>query len=197
VTQEIFAHAEDWYQADPEEIILIGDSAGASLAFTVSAMARDRGGRMAKRQILIYPSALGDYRGYTGLASWKYSKRTPFESVHTNGTDYLLTVKKLNDYMELYASAEEDYTHPLFAPLNNSDFSCLPQTLLVVMEYDPLRDEGRELGMRMRREGCDVRTVVIRNGVHGMFSLPSTTPVTSQIYESLLNFLPTKKDDSQ
>ncbi len=194
VTQEIFHHCEDWYQAAQEEIILIGDSAGASLAFLVSLMARDRGGMMPKRQILIYPSALGDYRGYSHMTSWTHGEKTPYQSVFSNGTDYLLTVKKLNDYMELYISSEEDYAHPYFAPLNNTDFSSMPETLLITMEFDPLRDEGRALGKKMQEAGCDIKTVTIKNGIHGVFSLPPFAPLNQQIYSFILNFLPTQKD---
>jgi len=195
VTQEILLHCEDWYQAKAEDIVLIGDSAGASLAFTVSLMARDRGGVMPKRQILVYPSALGDYRGYMGMTEWKESEKTPFPSVFTNGSDYLLTIKKLNDYMDLYISCEEDYSHPYFAPLNNSDYSNLPETLLITVEYDPLRDEGKALGKRMREAGCDIKTVMIKNGIHGIFSLPPFTPLTRQIYDFIMIFLPTQKDE--
>ncbi len=194
VTQEIFRHCEDWYQSAPEDAILIGDSAGASLAFTVSVMARDRGGIMPKRQILIYPSALGDYRGYMGMTDWSHSEKTPFQSVFSNGSDYLLTIRKLNDYMELYVSREEDYSHPYFAPLNNSDYSSLPETLLITVEYDPLRDEGKELGRRMAKAGVDIKTVMIRNGIHGIFSLPPFTPLTGQIYSFILDFLPIRKE---
>ncbi len=190
VTEEILRHSVDWYQSNPEDTVLIGDSAGAALAFTVSIMARDRGGILPRRQILIYPSALGDYRGYEGMTAWQYGEKTPFASIHENGTEYLLTVKKLNDYMALYAGKEEDYAHPYFAALNNTDFSALPETLLVTMEYDPLRDEGRELGWRMREAGCDIKTAMVKNGIHGMFSLPAATPLTVQIYRHIMNFLP-------
>ncbi len=190
VTQEILLHCEDWYQADPGDVVLIGDSAGATLSCEVSFMARDRGGILPKRQILVYPAALGDYRAYEGMTEWKQSEQTSFRSVFENGTDYLLTVKKLNDYMALYVSSEEDYKHPYYAPLNQTDYSRLPETLIVVMEYDPLRDEGIELGRRMERAGNKVRMEMIQDGVHGMLSLPPSTPLTRQIYKHILSFLP-------
>lgn len=189
-TQEILRRCEDWYQAKPEDVVLIGDSAGATLSCVVSLMARDRGGIVPRRQILIYPAALGDYRAYVGMKKWEYSEKTPFESVLTNGTDYLLTLKKLNDYMELYVSSEEDYGRPYFALLNHTDFSGTPETLLITMEFDPLRDEGIALGRRMRESGCDIKTATIRNGVHGIFSLPPNAPLTRQIYRRILDFLP-------
>ena len=48
-----------------------------------------------KKQILIYP-ALNNC----------YTEDSPFESVKTNGTGYLLTAEKMEDYLKLYAEAE-------------------------------------------------------------------------------------------
>ena len=45
----------------PENITLIGDSAGGNLCAALSLMARDRGEFMPKRQILIYPATYNDY----------------------------------------------------------------------------------------------------------------------------------------
>ena len=50
------------------------------------------------------------------------------------------------EYMDLYRSCDEDAKNPYFAPLQHHDFSNLPDTLLITMEYDPLRDEGEALG---------------------------------------------------
>ena len=57
-------------------------------------------------------------------------------------------------------------------PLQHHDFSNLPDTLLVTMEYDPLRDEGEALGEKMREAGCSVKSVRVLDGIHGMMLLP-------------------------
>ncbi len=177
-TQEILRHCEDWYQADPAEAILIGDSAGATLSCVVSMMARDRGGILPKKQILIYPAAWCDY-----------GDDTPFPSVRENGADYLLTQKQLIDYMELYASSPEDRENPYFAPLRHTDFSGLPDTLVVTMEYDPLRDEGEALAKRLKDHGNLVRSYRIKNGIHGMIALPPSAPLTREIYKYITEFI--------
>ena len=61
------------------------------------------------------------------------------------------------EYMELYRSSKEDEKNPYFAPLQHHDFSNLPDTLLITMEYDPLRDEGEALGEKMREAGCSIK----------------------------------------
>ena len=181
--QEILRHCEDWYQADPADVILIGDSAGATLSCVVSMMARDRGGILPKKQILIYPAAWCDY-----------GDDTPFPSVRENGTEYLLTQKQLIDYMELYASCPEDRENPYFAPLRHTDFSGLPKTLLLPREYDPLRDEGEALGEKMIEAGCDVTMKRMKNGIHGLLSLPMSAPLTRDIFKIITEFVRNTED---
>lgn len=176
-TQEILTHLEDWYQADPDDVILIGDSAGATLSCVVSMMTRDRGGKMPKKQILVYPAAWCDF-----------SDKTPYKSVIENGTDYLLTQKQLIDYMELYASKPEDFDNPYFAPLKHTNFAGLPDTLVLTMEFDPLRDEGEALAEKLRENGNKVTLRRIKNGIHGLISLPMSAPLTREIFQSITEF---------
>ncbi|MGC4018983.1 MAG: alpha/beta hydrolase [Muricomes sp.] len=145
---------------DPEDITLIGDSAGGNLAAALSLMARDRGEFLPKRQILIYPAVYNDY-----------SEASPFESVRENGTDYLLTAGKMRDYIELYAGSPKDKQNPYFAPILAEDLSNQPDTLILTAEYDLLRDEGEAYGERLREAGNQVRVVRIADALHGYFAL--------------------------
>lgn len=177
--QAILTHCRDWYQTDPAEVVVMGDSAGGTLSCVASMMARDRGGLLPKKQILVYPAAWCDYR-----------ETTPFQSVFDNGEEYLLTTRKLQDYMELYISDEADYENPYFAPLRHTDFSGLPDTLILTMEFDPLRDEGEALARCLKDGSTNVTVRRIRNGIHGMLSLPPATPITRQLYKHIIEFLP-------
>ncbi len=87
------------------EITIIGDSAGGNLAAAVSLMARDRGEFQPRRQILIYPATASDH-----------SAASPFASIRENGTGYLLTAKRVQDYMDLYIRTDSDRRDPYFAP---------------------------------------------------------------------------------
>ena len=169
--RQIIAHAWDWYQADPDDVILIGDSAGATLSCVVSMMLRDRGEKMPAGQVLVYPAAWCDY-----------TEASPFLSVSENGEEYLLTRRQLIDYMELYASSPEDYKNPYFAPLRHTDFSGLPRTLILTMEFDPLRDEGEALGEKLKEAGCDVSVKRLENGIHGLLALPMSAPLTRDLF---------------
>ena len=144
----------------PEKITVMGDSAGGNLAAAVSIMARDKGQFAVKRQILIYPAL-----------NKCYTEASPYPSVKENGTDYLLTAVKMEDYLKLYESSPKDRENPYFAPLLEKDLSDLPDTLILTAEFDPLRDEGEEFGKRLKEAGNQVEMHRIKDALHGFFAL--------------------------
>ncbi len=191
--EHIFPEAlEDCYAAaravylEPEsfgvktrEITLIGDSAGANLAAAVSLMARDRGEFSIARQILIYPATWNDH-----------SSTSPFPSVRENGTDYLLTTKRIEEYMDWYAGGNpQSRQSPYFAPLLCPDLSRQPQTLVITAEYDPLRDEGEMYARRLREAGTPSWCCRMQDALHGYFSLPMGFAVVKRTYEIIQSFL--------
>lgn len=145
---------------DPDEITIIGDSAGGNLTAAVCLMARDRGDFTPKRQILIYPAL-----------SNCYTQESPFKSVHENGSDYLLTAVKMEDYLNLYQRSEADRRNPYFAPILEENLADLPETLILTAEYDPLRDEGEAYGKKLQEAGNHVEVHRISRAFHGFFAL--------------------------
>lgn len=162
----------------PDDIILMGDSAGGNLAAAVSLMARDRGEFSVKRQILIYPAVSGDH-----------SETSPFESVRENGTDYLLTSKRVRGYMELYISGEADLKNPYLAPLEAEDFRAMPDTLIITAQYCPLRDEGEEYGKRLFDAGNNAYVYRMPDALHGYFTLPVKFRPQKKTYAVIRRFL--------
>ena len=164
--EDCYAVAKAVYSGDfmlnirPENITLIGDSAGGNLCAALSLMARDRGEFMPNRQILIYPATYNDY-----------TENSPFVSVKENGSDYLLTAGKMQDYIDLYARNEEDKKNPYFAPYIVEDLANQPDTLILTCEFDPLRDEGEAYGERLKEAGNHVEIHRIKDALHGYFAL--------------------------
>ena len=144
----------------PEQITLIGDSAGGNLAAALCLLAKERQEFMPRRQILIYPATNNDY-----------TENSPFPSVHENGRDYLLTARKMCDYLDLYAGTPEDRQSPYFAPMLAKDVSGMPKTLILTAEFDPLRDEGEAYGEKLRQAGNVVEIHRIKDALHGYFAL--------------------------
>ncbi|HCT92540.1 MAG TPA: alpha/beta hydrolase [Lachnospiraceae bacterium] len=144
----------------PEDITLIGDSAGGNMAAAMALMARDRGDFSIKQMILVYPALWNDY-----------TEHTPFESVRKNGKNYLLTASRMESYLNLYQSGPEDRKNPYFAPLLADSLKHMPRTLILTAEYDPLRDEGEEFARRLHDAGNEVEAYRIPNAFHGFFAL--------------------------
>ncbi|MGI6269169.1 MAG: alpha/beta hydrolase [Candidatus Howiella sp.] len=182
--QDCYAVAKELYQ-NPEQfettadhILLIGDSAGGNLAAAVSLMARDRGEFASSRQILIYPATAADH-----------SEDSPFPSVRENGKDYLLTSKRICEYMELYAAKAEDFKSPYFAPLLTESYADQPETLLISAEFDPLRDEGEEYARRLEAAGNRVVIRRMPDALHGYFSLDEKFPLVQETYALIGQFM--------
>ena len=182
--EDCYAVAREIYR-DPrllgtsrQDITLIGDSAGANLAAALSLLARDRGEFLPSRQILIYPATAS-----------RHDETSPFPSIRENGTDYLLTSKRICDYMDLYAASPKDRQSPYFAPLLAGDFSRQPSTLIITAEYDPLRDEGEAYGEMLSRFGVEVEIHRIPDALHGFLALPPSFAPVKKTYEYINRFL--------
>lgn len=161
-----------------DKITLVGDSAGANLAAAVSLLARDRGEFLPASQILIYPAVNNDH-----------TANSPYASVRDNGEGYLLTSKRICDYMEMYKSCNADVDSPYFAPLLADDFSNQPDTLILTAEYDPLRDEGEAYGEKLAQAGNRVKIFRIHDVLHGFFSLPASYGPVKKSYRLINRFL--------
>ena len=106
-----------------------------------------------------------------------------------NGADYILTRKKLLDYMELYASEPEDRLDPRFAPLRNTDFSGLPPMLIQVGEIEMLRSDGECAAQKVQQCGGQA-TAQCYAGMFHVFQMGlSQIPESATAWEEVQKFL--------
>lgn len=182
VAKYYFQNSDEIFGVTSDRLIIMGDSAGGNLAAAVSQMARDKCEFMPKRQVLFYPATNSDH-----------SESSPYESVRTNGKDYVLTAKQVCDYMELYTSSPEDKDNPYFAPIKAKNFSDQPDTLIITAEFDPLRDEGEAYGIKLKRAGSRVEIFRMKQAIHGFLSMPAGMSQVKKSYELLNDFLEGEK----
>ena len=161
-----------------DSVTLIGDSAGANLAAAVSLLARDRGEFKVDRQILLYPATNSDH-----------SDASPYPSVKENGKDYLLTQKRMMDYIDLYVKDKKDLKNPYVAPVLAEDLTNQPETLIITAEYDLLRDEGEDYGRKLKEAGNKVEIHRLSDSIHGFIALMPIFPEVRKCYKIINRFL--------
>ena len=135
---------------DADRIAVGGDSAGGTLAAACAIHARDRGWPLAL-QLLIYPGTSPD-------------QSTP--SHRELGMGYLLESPLIDWFFAQYLRTPADRQDWRFAPLVHPDLRQVAPAWIALAEYDPLRDEGRLYGERLRDAGVDADCRVFQGMIH-------------------------------
>lgn len=134
-----------------------GESCGGNLATVIPMMARDKQGPKIKCQVII--TAMLDINFTTN----SYLK---------NGQgDYFLTQDSMQWFWSNYIKNKNDLNNPYCIPLKSKDLSGLPNTLLVTVEYDPLRDEGENYANQLKSAGVQTQHLFYKGLIHGFFDL--------------------------
>lgn len=133
-------------------IVTFGDSAGANLAAAVCHENRHHE-RAPTGQVLVYPGLGSD------LTQGSFVEHADAPGLTTAGT---------TDY-KLYRSGGEMWrlADPKASPLNATDFTALPPTIVFSGECDPLRDDGRLYCEKVNDSGGSARYVEEAGLIHG------------------------------
>lgn len=187
VTESLLAHPRRIGARRPEDITLVGDSAGANLAAVVSLLLRQRDATLPGAQILLYP-----------VTQWDHDPATsPYPSVGEYGTGLRLTAQEVRDYLVMYQPDAALRKIPSVSPLAADDLSGQPRTLVITAELDLLRDEGEAYGRALRAAGSPARIERIDGALHGFIVLPRFSRVLTKAYELINGFLDGDMTDSR
>jgi len=147
--------------ADPDRLIVAGDSAGGNLAAVVTLMARERGAPPITSQVLVYPviDAACDAPSYT-----------------ENGEGYFLEATGMRWFWDHYLGPDGDGTHHHASPIHAEDHSALPPAVVITAEFDPLRDEGEAYATALEAAGVPVVARRYDGMIHGFVSMPMVFP---------------------
>ncbi len=141
---------------DPQRLAVGGDSAGGNLAAVCSILARDAGFPALCMQLLIYPVTADnlDSASHRDFAE-----------------GYLLTRKSIEWFVGNYCPDVEKRRDFRFAPLNAGNLAALPDALVIVAGYDPLRDEGIAYARRLEEAGNRVELSNYEGMIHAFIAL--------------------------
>ncbi len=151
------------------ELIVMGDSAGATLMTVASALTKDEGLAIAG-QVVIYPT----------LGPELYT-----DSVKKFGSGHVLDVDHLRYDYELYLGQWRDHTDPRVSPLMFENLIGAPSAIVVVAQCDPLRDEGVAYAGLLEHFGVRVELLEAEDMIHGFLRLPILVPETLDIIDDL------------
>ncbi|KAG0133147.1 alpha/beta hydrolase fold-domain-containing protein [Tuber indicum] len=152
---------------DPEKMAFAGDSAGGELTPAVTLLSIKRKTPLPKYQVLIYPVL---------DLSCESATYREFEQGPGLGADALRSA--ISVYTPDPKSRLEDIASP--ARASDGDLAKFPDTLIIVAEVDPLRQEGEDFGRRLARLGVRAATFRVVGTAHGFVSINelAQTPAT-------------------
>jgi acetyl esterase len=157
------------YGSAGAKLIVMGDSAGATLVAVAAALTRREDLGIAA-QVLIYPT-LGP-----ALVT---------DSAHRYAAGYFLDLDHLRYDYGQYLGEWSDPTDPRVTPLLFDDLTGAPPAIVVVAQCDPLRDEGVAYAGLLEHFGVSIELLEAEGMVHGFMRMGGLVPESMEIVDDL------------
>lgn len=142
---------------DKNNILIGGSSAGATIATSITQLARDRKEVKIQHQYLLYPPM----SQLLQTSSMNKFANAPMQT------------KKAAEWMWKHYLQHETTQPPKYAvPLLADDFKNLPNATIIVCELDPLKDEGKIYAQELQKAGVSVEVLEMKGAVHAFDFFP-------------------------
>lgn len=151
-------HAESW-GLDPNRIVVAGESAGGNIAAVLCQQVRGQSVQPLL-QVLIQPIT-------------DITVRRPSQDEFSGSP--ALSAKQIDWFMGHYVPAGTDQHDPLLCPLLADDLSGLPDAIVAVAGFDPLRDDALAYAAALLESGVRVDLIREEGLVHGYISFTAVS----------------------
>jgi acetyl esterase len=138
------------WNGDPAQLAIGGESSGANLAAAAVHWLKDQGKQAFTMQFLITPVL--NHNFYTESYQSDYS--------------FNLTKEKMEWFWNHYLCNQEQGKNPYASPLLAINSVNVPPAMIVTVEYDPLRDEGKQYAEKLQDSGVPVTYLYYEQLVH-------------------------------
>lgn len=157
--------------SDPQQLVVVGDSAGGNLAAVVALKARDEHGPHLAAQILIYPVVDLD------------APMLPAP----DGNFYILSPETRTFFNGAYLSDPAQASLPGVSPMMADDLRGLPPAIVITAEYDPLCSQGEAYAQRLKQADVDVKLIRYDGAIHGFATFP--VPMQNRVSREIAQWL--------
>ena len=158
---------------NPNKIMIAGDSAGGTLATTITRKFHE----IVHTQLLIYPVTDNSLN----TASWNEYQNGP-----------LLDLKGGIQAWDWYLPDSEDQNNPDAVPILADDLKNLPSTFVAVADHDPLKDEGILYAEKLKANDIDVSLKLYKGTTHGFFQMGGFLDDTKKLMQDMVEFINTQ-----
>lgn len=191
-TKHIYDHSEE-YGIDASRIYVAGDSAGGNLAAVVALRARDEGIPMVAGQIMLYP-AIGRADVMERFFPWSKNVYT----ISEKDADLISGMLRLgvpisrekDKTLIAYGADPED---PYVSPILSHSHQDLPPALIMVPEFDGLRQQGEYYAAVLQNAGVSVKTIRYVGCAHAFVDLLGFLPQAEDACREIAAFIQDKK----
>ncbi|RSK50755.1 alpha/beta hydrolase [Hymenobacter rigui] len=152
------------FKGDPQNVAVVGESAGGNLAASVSMMARDKKVTMPKHEVLVYPIA-------------GYDMNTP--SYQKNAQAKPLNKPMMAWFFDKYLRNAADGKNPMIS-LVNANLKGLPPTTVITASLDPLMSDGQMLADKLKAAGVATKYQNFDGVTHEFFGMAPLVPQASE-----------------
>lgn len=141
--KEVLVNYES-YGIDKDKAVILGSSAGGTLAASLCLLAREKNDFTFLSQILNYP--------IVDLTNKRYQEDP--------------TCSRTKDYINWYLENESDGKSILASPLL-ADLTNLPRTLMIVAELDPFMEDDIKYADKLSSSSVETECIIFKNRQHG------------------------------
>ncbi len=189
VVKYVYSHAEA-FKLDRNNICVSGDSAGGNIACSCAHRDRNQKTGMIKSQVLIYPVVAQD--NPQGTDDYHFSLSDyDYDDIHATwivpSIKAILSSLALRRY--IYVKDNKQARLSDASPLYDSDFSNLPDTLIICAEYDFLTQQCKTYARKLAKGGSNVRFITYRGTNHGFMTRLGRYPQSQDLIKEITQFL--------
>jgi acetyl esterase len=148
------------FARDDASLIVVGASAGGTLAAVMAIRARDAGLELAL-QVLVYPVTDADFTT---------------SSYEDPANQLLLDREAMIWFWDHYLPDVERRSDSEASPLRAPSLAGVAPAVVLTAEHDPLRDEGVAYAQKLEQDGVAVQARTLEGQMHGFFTMVNVLP---------------------